>query len=501
MDADGKAAGPPVLVVDDEPDTRDGCQHILSRLGYPVFTAARGEEALRILEGQPIAIVLLDLKMPGLNGMEALRRIRRLNESILIIVITGYATLETAVEAMKLGAYDFIAKPFEPDALRIVVRRAHEKLRLTAEAEELDRQRRKTLTDLLTEKSRTRTIIESLPTGVVVTNAEGTVVLVNPSFFRHLGQVPDRPPGEPIERYVEEEGFCDLVRRIAGGRYGNPDEVPAYEFSPFEGKYLLARGRPIIGENGEGLGAVMTVSDISAIRALDQVKSEFVAEVSHELRSPLSTIHEQLALVIRDIAEGDYTGDLPILRRALEKTHELISLVGDLLDLSRIESGTAYLKPESLCLADILKNIVGFLGTNAEKRGQHLSLELAEDPLPPILADPFAVESIFGNLITNALKYTQDGGTIRVRARPRDGKVEVAVIDNGMGIERKNLGRIFDRFYRVKNERTRSIPGTGLGLPIVRELVGLLGGTIEVSSAPGRGSTFTVLLPAQPLAP
>ena len=482
-----------VLVVDDELDTRDGCQMILSRLGFPVFTAASGEQALQILEKQPIALVLLDLKMPGMGGMEVLQRIRQLDDSILVIVITGYATLEMAIEAMKRGAYDFIAKPFEPDALRIVVRRAHEKIRLTAEAEELDRERRKTLIDLLTEKNRTRTVIESLPTGVVVTNADGTVVLVNPSFLRH-GQAPDRPPGEPIEMYVKDQGFCELVRQIAQGREVNAEEA-AYEFCPSEGTYLLARGRPIIGENGDCLGAAMTVSDISAIRALDRVKSEFVAEASHELRSPLSTIHEQIALVIRDIAEGDYTGDLPVLRRALEKTHELISLVGDLLDLSRIESGTAYLKPRPLCLEDMLKSIVGFLGTNAEKRGQRLSLDIPDSPLPWILADPFAVESVFGNLITNALKYTQDGGTVRVLARLRDGKVEVAVIDNGMGIEQRHLGRIFDRFYRVKNERTRSIPGTGLGLPIVKELVGLMGGTIDVRSAPGEGSTFSVVLP------
>ena len=158
-------------------------------------------------------------------------------------------------------------------------------------------------------------------------------------------------------------------------------EEAAYEFCPSEGTYLLARA-PIIGENGDCLGAAMTVSDISAIRALDRVKSEFVAEASHELRSPLSTIHEQIALVIRDIAEGDYTGDLQVLRRALEKTHELISLVGDLLDLSRIESGTAYLKPRPLCLEDMLKSIVGFLGTNAEKRGQRLSLDIPIAPFP-----------------------------------------------------------------------------------------------------------------------
>jgi two-component system phosphate regulon sensor histidine kinase PhoR len=486
---------PQILVVDDELDTRDGCQQILSRMGYPVFTASRGIDALQILENQPVTIVLLDLKMPGMDGMEVLRRIRQRDEKTLIIVITGYATVEMAIEAMKLGAYDFIAKPFDPDGLRIVVRRAHERIRLTVEAERLELERRKTLTDLLTEKSRTRTIIESLPTGVVVTNAEGKVVLANPSFFQHICLDADRPPGEQIGDYVQDDGFCRLVTQIAHGRYDNPEAVPAYEFAPPCGKYLLARGRPIIGDNGECLGAVMTVSDVSALRALDKLKSAFVAEVSHELRSPLSTIHEQLALVIRDLVSGNSAGDLPILNRALEKTHDLISLVGDLLDLSRIESGTAYTNRKPLDLKEMLKSIVNFLASRAERRGQSLALDLPEGPLPPVVADPFALESIFGNLITNALNYTQEGGAIRVEVRPRQGGIEVSVIDNGLGIEEQDLARIFDRFYRVRSEKTRHTSGTGLGLPIVKGLLDGMGGSITVRSSPGQGSVFTVLLP------
>ena len=144
--------------------------------------------------------------MPGVSGMEVLQRIRQLDDSILVIVITGYATLETAIEAIKQGAYDFIPSL---SARRLEDRRppCPREDRLTAEAEELDRERRKTLIDLLTEKNRARAVIESLPTGVVVTNADGTVVLVNPSFLRH-GQAPDRPPGEPIEMYVKDQGFC-----------------------------------------------------------------------------------------------------------------------------------------------------------------------------------------------------------------------------------------------------------------------------------------------------
>lgn len=485
-----------ILVVDDEADTREGCERILSRMGYRVLTAASGDAGLEIVKRDPVSIVLLDLKMPGADGMEILEEIREFNAGILVIVITGYATVELAIEAMKLGAYDFIPKPFEPDQLRIVIRRAHERIRLTAEAIKLDLERQRTLADLGNEKSRTRTIIESLPTGVVVTNAEGKVVLMNPAFRQQLELNRTAEPGDGIGAYVKDEGFCRLVAEISAGKQTEQDLTTAYEIELPGGKCLLAKGRPIVGEGGNCLGAVLTLSDITALRALDRVKSEFVAEVSHELRSPLSTIHEQLALVIRDLNNGSPADDLPILSRAFDKTHDLIALVGDLLDLSRIESGTSYSNPEVLRIDELLGKIVSFLSTKAKKRGQDLSLELPAEPLPQLVADHFALESIFGNLISNAINYTQDGGKIRVRVKRLKNRLSVAVIDNGMGIDARHLERIFDRFYRVKDEQTRYTSGTGLGLPIVKELLEKMGGAIRVKSTVGKGSTFTAVLPA-----
>ena len=175
-----------VLVVDDEKDIRDGSERILTRQGFHVFKAPNGDTGLNIVESETISIVLLDLKMPGIDGMEVLQRIHEIDDSILVIVITGFATVETAIEAMKLGAYDFIPKPFDPDQLRIVVNRANDKVRLTREAAKLELARKRTLMDLDTEKSRIRSIIESLPNGVLVTNVRGQVVLMNPAFRQHL---------------------------------------------------------------------------------------------------------------------------------------------------------------------------------------------------------------------------------------------------------------------------------------------------------------------------
>jgi signal transduction histidine kinase len=273
------------------------------------------------------------------------------------------------------------------------------------------------------------------------------------------------------------------------------DDVPDYEFALSDGKYLLAKGKPVLGERKECLGAVINVVDISAMKVLDQLKSEFVAKVSHELRSPLSTIHEQLALVIRDMVGEITEHDQHVLARAKEKTQGLISLIGDLLDLSRIEEGLICKDVKPVQVEKVLENILDFLKTRADVKGQTLALALSKDPLPKLTADPLALESIFGNLITNAINYTQDGGKIKVEVDMAGINVRVKVTDNGFGIEDKYLDKIFERFYRVKDEKTRYITGTGLGLPIVKGLIDSMGGFINVESTLGRGTAFTVLLP------
>lgn len=484
-----------VLVVDDEKGIRDGSERVISRMGCNALTAENGEEGLDLLGQSDADIVLLDLKMPGMDGMEVLNRIQGMNRDILVIVITGFATIETAIEAMKRGAYDFIPKPFEPDQLRIVVNRAREKIRLKQEAVKLENERRRTLADLGTEKSRIHTIIDSLPNGIVVTNADGQVVLMNPAFCRFLDLGPDTATGDDISAYIPDEGLCKLIMEISSGRHVDFDDIPSHEFSVGPDRFLMARGRPVIGGRKACLGAVVTVMDITNMKVLDRLKSEFVAKVSHELRSPLSTIHEQLALVLNDLMGQLSESEEHLLSRAKEKTQGLISTIGDLLDLSRIESGATGQEPKPVQLEDLLGNIVDFLGIRARTRAQTLTFEPPADPLPTTKADPLALESIFGNLITNAINYTQKGGEVVVRADMDGINLRVRVIDNGFGIEERYLDKIFDRFFRVKNDKTRYITGTGLGLPIVKGLVDALKGRISVESLPEKGTTFTVLLP------
>jgi two-component system, OmpR family, phosphate regulon sensor histidine kinase PhoR len=492
-----EVSGIRILVVDDERDIRDASERILSRIGFQCVTAKRGEEALEVFEKTRPAIVLLDLKMPGMDGMEVLKRLRGLDPSILVIVITGYATVETAIEAMKQGAYDFISKPFEPDQLRIVVNRAAEKIRLTREALKLEQEKVRTLSDLDTEKSRLRTIIQSLPNGVMVTNTSGQVVLINSSCKQMLKLPPDTTSGRPIQEYIPDESLVNLGIEISRGKYVDYGDIPEQEFALTDGTFLKAIAQPVLGERKECLGAILNFVDITSLKVLDRLKSEFVAKVSHELRSPLSTIHEQIALVIGDLVNSQPQQHQHLLARAKEKTQGLITLIGDLLDLSRMEEGMICREPKPVRVDELLKNIVDFLSTRASTKNQSLTIEVLAQDLPEIQADPLALESIFGNLITNAITYTQEGGWIRVEVDKAGINIRVKVKDNGFGIAEKNIDKIFDRFYRVKDERTRYITGTGLGLPIVKGLLDSMGGIIEVESTLGEGSTFTVLLSVQ----
>ncbi|MDP3017354.1 MAG: response regulator, partial [Deltaproteobacteria bacterium] len=177
-----------ILVIDDEQIMRDGSSRILSKDGWGVITAENGQLGLDVIKSrsEDIDVILLDLMMPGMSGMEVLDHIRAINPNLLVIVITGYATVESAVEAMKKGAYDFIPKPFTPDQLRIVVRRALEKRSLQKEAEFLRREREKSLRDIATEKSKVKTIINCMGDGVLVCDRDGCIVLTNPAAGRML---------------------------------------------------------------------------------------------------------------------------------------------------------------------------------------------------------------------------------------------------------------------------------------------------------------------------
>ena len=485
-----------ILIIDDELDIREGCKRILEKMACTVNTESCGEDGLHFLQNNEVEVILLDLMMPGIDGMEVLHEVRQTYPDVLVIILTGFATLETAVNAMKKGAYDFLSKPVMPDQLRIVIKRALEKQHLTRQAAKLQLERQKTLADLDTEKSRIRGIVESLPNGIVVTDTTGRVVLMNPAFLEHLNLPRYQKPGSKLDDYISDSGIIQFVDNLSKSETDQSmTQQITYEFCTKAKRNIMVHGRPILDDLGNYQGVVLVLVDITAVKILDRLKSEFVAKVSHELRSPLATIHEQLNLVLKHSINSDTNKNQHILTRAKEKTSSLISLIGDLLDLSRIEVGASGAISEPVDLRKLVKNIVDFLSTRAESNQQKLSLHPCSERLPEITADPLELESIFGNLITNAIIYSPPGSIIDVFISSEASFNVVSVKDNGFGIAESHLDKIFDKFYRIKTEKTRMITGTGLGLPIVKGLIDDLGGDISIKSTEGKGSTFTVRLP------
>lgn len=491
------ATGARILVVDDEQIMRDGCTRILSTEDLEVATAESGEAGLEaITKGDGFDVVLLDLMMPGISGMEVLEAIRQVDLNILVIVITGYATVESAVEAMKKGAYDFIPKPFTPDQLRIIVNRALEKRALQREMELLKLEREKSLRDIATEKSRIGTIINCMGDGVLVCDRDSCVVLTNPAAGRMLGIQESSLIGNPLTECSIDGTLTETIMeslRSADTAFPTVSKELCPSGSP--STFLRAHTAPVKNDLGETLGAVTVLQDITGLKELDKMKSDFVAMVSHELRSPVASVQQQLSVILEGLSGELTERQLKMLTRAKERARGLLDLINDLLDLSKIEAGMAVQYKEPLGMEELLEKIHEAMLSEAEAKRLKLKLQV-EPPLKLVQGDRSNLEGVFTNLVNNAIKYTPEGGEITIHVKCEGENVRVDVSDTGIGMSKEDLPRIFDRFYRVKSEKTRQIVGTGLGLSIVKHIVEAHLGTISVESEEGGGSIFSVVLPA-----
>jgi len=260
-----------------------------------------------------------------------------------------------------------------------------------------------------------------------------------------------------------------------------------------QGRSLSVRGTPLPGDPSPG--AVLVFHDVTDLRRLERMRQDFVANASHELKTPLASIKAYTETLL-DWALHDETVNVRFLERIDEQVERLNQLILDLLSLARLESGQDVFDHQPMSLVPVLESCLEGHRGRAEAKG----LALAFDPGGPgdecfILADEEAMRQIADNLIDNAIKYTPEKGSVRVSCRARNDAIVVTVTDTGIGIPRNELARIFERFYRVDKARSRELGGTGLGLSIVKHLVQSVGGRVDVTSRPGSGSQFTVVFP------
>jgi len=486
--------GAKILIVDDEPPIRTACAKILAEQGAWVETAGDGLEGLEKAKAQDFDLALIDLKMPQMDGMQLLEHLNQLDPDLVKIVITGFATLDTAIEAVQKGAYDYLPKPFTPGEMRTRVRRGVEKRTLLREAKRLREERERNLLELTNEKSRTQTIIQCMGDGLLVTNRDRQVVLCNPAARRLLKIKRPLQGGEPLNSVAGCPEFLDLVESTMslkeGQEMSSREIVPASPSDPV----LMANCAPVKDEKGQVIGVVTVLRDITELKALDKAKSTFVSLVSHELQAPLAAIEGYLDIILDGGGGEDPEKTRRILDRCRERTGGLLALIRDLLAISRMQSGRIIREKEKLKLTDILKEVVELMRGEAQARGVEIATELPEE-LALISANREDLTRVFTNLMDNAIKYNRRGGKVFLRAKAIEAFLQVEVQDTGIGIPQEEREKIFDEFYRVKSRATQGIGGTGLGLSIAKKVLEAHNGHLEVESTLNEGSTFRVLLP------
>jgi len=331
-----------------------------------------------------------------------------------------------------------------------------------------------------------------LPVGILHVSPDRRVVQANPAAHVILDIAPDRLVGRTLMEALLD---ARLEAALDGVPAGSTTTAEA-RLGRGEGRMVAVRARR--SADGE---LVVILEDVTELRRLRQIRTEFIDNLSHELRTPLSTVSLLAETLARDAAASDVPDKIRERIGLIEiETGHLVQMVSELLDLARIEGGTQLRLLDDVDLGALAESSVARLRLFAERQGVTLTVEAAPD-MPRVTGDEARLGQVFVNLVHNAVKFSPDGGEVRVTVRPADGAAEVSVADQGIGIGRADRARVFERFYKADRARMRG-GGTGLGLAIARHVVEGHGGTIRLDSEEGRGSTFTFTIPfTQPRIP
>ena len=346
-------------------------------------------------------------------------------------------------------------------------------------------------------RSETRAIIEATSEGIAVISASAGITAADRRFADVFGVRPEDLVDHDIgalealatRAFRRPDAFLQLLsldvnagRRRALMRQTWPQE-----------RDLEVLSAPVEATDSRSVSRIFLLRDVTAEAELDRVKSDFVSTVAHELRTPLTAILGFSDLILAGAVDGpeSLADDLVIIRNNALRLNELVD---DLLDVSKVEAGAIQLEMKAVQLADVVRNVVRSVAPAFSSKGQPLQVDLPPD-LPTVQGDRGRLEQVVANLLTNANKYTLPGGEVRVYAEVTDRSVALAVADSGVGLTLEEQARLFSKFFRARNSATQDVGGTGLGLVITRSLVRQHGGDITVESRPGRGSTFTVVLP------
>ncbi|MBD3426815.1 MAG: HAMP domain-containing protein [Candidatus Omnitrophica bacterium] len=372
---------------------------------------------------------------------------------------------------------------------RVLIRSNDEIGDLAKSFNDMSEQIRARIDEVITGRSRFEAVLLNMFDGVMVVDSRGIILLMNPSLMSVL-MVQDNPAGKkPVEvlRNVDVQEMTDSVLKLTEG-------VESREITLLldEEKTFFVHGTPILREE-KTEGAVLVFHDITELRKLEKIRKDFVANVSHELRTPVSNIQGYSETLLEGALE-DKTHAEEFVRIIHAAADRLAKLIEDLLSLSGIESGKVRSELKPCSIYPITRKVLSGLERQAREKNINIEVNIPGD-LPEIMADDMRISQVMLNLVDNAIKYSEEGGSVEIRASREEGLVKISVFDNGIGIPERDLPRIFERFYRVDKARSRELGGTGLGLSIVKHIIQDHGGDVWVESTPGKGSTFFFTVP------
>jgi len=501
-----------ILIVDDEPDIALILKLQLEDAGYQTVRAQDGVEALEAIARQGFSLILLDIKMPRVDGLEVLSRIR--GEETPVVMMTAHGSEDIAVDAMKKGALDYISKPFSTDDMLQKVDRAVNIGKTRRENARLSRQ-------LEEERLKMEAVLHGMADLLLAVDLQGRIITAS----RKAVTVLCAGGGQLIGKTLEEA----LAAEVAGGelpsrvvlRTGEPCLDVSYTM--LAGTLdipVLSSAAPLRNGAGELLGSVEIIRDISKLKELEREKEDFVSMLSHDLKSPITAVVGSIDLV-REAKLGPVNGEQrEYLEAAIESCEEMVEMIDTLLGIHKFEAGKMRLYFKEEDPAALVTRSVGKFLTLAARGGIRLYCTLQEGGAG-VSVDRSLFNRILGNLLSNAVKFTPEGGDIEVSVDlvedvrsvtgripeqsytehelPKEGSfVRIQVRDSGVGIPQEALGSIFDRFVQARNRRLGKTRGTGLGLAFCKKAVDAHSGYIWAESVLDAGSVFTILLPALP---